>query len=248
MGDFFHRNIIEPGKLPLLLCLGAFILTFVGTRAITRMIRAGVGPFHDNTSGTGLHVHHVVPGIVLLFLGAMIAIGGPPDPPFREIAGVLVGAGAALVLDEFALVLHLEDVYWKEEGRLSVEMVGLATAVMGFMLVGMSPLGVDGMTQGEVVVRLVGVATVLMNFAAVGVALRKGKRGLALIGVFVPVIAWAAALRLAEPNSTWARRRYDEHKRERARVRHEELDRRYGSLLRRVSDLVAGKMRGRGGR
>ena len=35
MGHWLDRNIIEPGKLPLLLALAAFVLTFLVTRAIT---------------------------------------------------------------------------------------------------------------------------------------------------------------------------------------------------------------------
>ena len=73
-GDWFYDNIVEPGKLPLLLCLGAFVVTFILTRVITRMIRAGVGPFKNNVSASGLHIHHAVPGILLLILGALMAI------------------------------------------------------------------------------------------------------------------------------------------------------------------------------
>src|SRR5262249_34932132 len=65
MGHWLQRNIIEPGKLPMLLALSAFVLTFVATRTITRLIRAGHGPF-GNVKAGGLHIHHVVPGVVLI--------------------------------------------------------------------------------------------------------------------------------------------------------------------------------------
>jgi len=45
----------------------------------------------------------------------------------------------ALVLDEFALILHLEDVSWSDEGRISVEMVSLAIACLGLALIGIRP-------------------------------------------------------------------------------------------------------------
>ena len=61
MGDWWQRNIVEPGKLPLLLALGSFVLTFVITRVVTRLIRAGKGPF-GNVQAGGVHIHHVVPG------------------------------------------------------------------------------------------------------------------------------------------------------------------------------------------
>lgn len=69
MGHWWYRNIVEPGKLPLLLALVSFVLTFLVTRAITRLIRAGKGPFRNITPG-GVHVHHVVPGVVLMVVGA----------------------------------------------------------------------------------------------------------------------------------------------------------------------------------
>ena len=139
-GEWFYDNIVEPGKLPLLLCLGAFVVTFVLTRVITRMIRAGIGPFKNNVSASGLHIHHAVPGILLLILGALMAIRGP-DSPWFEIAGVIIGIGTSLILDEFALILHLEDVYWTDEGRVSVELAGLTAACIGFTMLGLQPAG-----------------------------------------------------------------------------------------------------------
>lgn len=68
MGHWLQRNIIEPGKLPLLLALTAFVLTFLITRVVTRLIRAGKGPF-GNVKAGGVHIHHVVPGVVLSVLG-----------------------------------------------------------------------------------------------------------------------------------------------------------------------------------
>jgi hypothetical protein len=64
MHSWWQRDIIEPGKLPLLVCFTAFIITFLTTRGITRAIRAGHGPFHNISDG-GTHVHHAVPGIIL---------------------------------------------------------------------------------------------------------------------------------------------------------------------------------------
>src|ERR671913_14450 len=81
VSDWWHRNITEPGKLPLLVALGAFVVTFLVTRTITRMIRAGVGPFRDNVSTGGLHVHHAVPGIVSLVVGAFVALGATSGSP-----------------------------------------------------------------------------------------------------------------------------------------------------------------------
>ncbi|HEY2795470.1 MAG TPA: hypothetical protein VGJ28_24125, partial [Micromonosporaceae bacterium] len=116
MDQWWHRDVLAAGKLPLMLCLIAFIVTFVATRTITRLIRTGRGPFHNNVTSGGVHIHHAVPGIVLLIIGALTAVSGPTQLGWQCFAGVVVGMGMSLVLDEFALILHLQDVYWSGEG------------------------------------------------------------------------------------------------------------------------------------
>ena len=69
MLSWWHRDVIAADKLPLMLCFVSFVVTFVSTRAITRMIRDGRGPFR-NVTADGTHIHHSVPGIVLLMVGA----------------------------------------------------------------------------------------------------------------------------------------------------------------------------------
>src|ERR1700755_1068916 len=137
-------------NVPLLVCFAAFVVTFLTTRTITRMIRAGKGPFHDNVSGSGLHVHHAVPGIILLTAGAFIAVGTTGSgSAWAIVAALLVGVGTSLVLDEFALILHLQDVYWADEGRISVEMVSLAVGTLGLVLLGLDPFSVDESVAGS---------------------------------------------------------------------------------------------------
>ena len=138
MGAVWNGNVDSASKLPLLLCMIAFIVTFVITRIIVRMIRSGRGPFKNNSVG-GVHIHHVVPGIILMIIGGLVAIGGV-GPGWDNTAGVVFGMGLALVLDEFALILHLQDVYWEEEGRLSVDAVFVLAGVMMLLLVRVRPL------------------------------------------------------------------------------------------------------------
>ena len=224
----------------MLLCLGAFVVTFLLTRAITRMIRAGIGPFKNNVSASGVHIHHAVPGILLLILGSLMAIRGP-DSPWIEIAGVIIGIGTSLILDEFALILHLEDVYWSDEGRVSVELAGLTAACIGFAMLGFSPLGVDDLTVGELQVRITLITGLIVNAVLIIICLLKGKYRAALISCFLPVISWVSAVRLARPNSWWSRHRYrDGDKRQRAIVRAERFDRRWDSKWRWLSDMIAG--------
>src|SRR5689334_25446386 len=94
------------GQVPFLLLFVSFLVTFAATRTITRMIRAGVGPFRNNVAG-GVHIHHAVPGIVLTVVGACLSVAVGGRRPWAEAAGVVIGVGASLILDELALILHL---------------------------------------------------------------------------------------------------------------------------------------------
>ncbi|MFD9569428.1 hypothetical protein ACFWBI_06245 [Streptomyces sp. NPDC059982] len=241
MGAWWYRNILEPGKLPLLLALSAFVLTFAVTRVITRMIRAGKGPFRNVTPG-GLHVHHAVPGVILMTLGGFTAIAGGRSGWGTCLAAALFGMGTGLVLDEFALILHLSDVYWSKEGTTSVEVVILTSALASLLLCGFLPLGVDGLTPDEEQSRLTVMATVVVNLMVAVVALFKGKPRMAVLGMIVPLIALFAAVRLARPASPWARRFYRRRPKARARSlkRAYHHDRRWSGLRRRVDYLIGG--------
>lgn len=176
MGDWWYRNIVEPGKLPLLLALAAFLLTFAATRTVTRLIRAGRGPFRNVTPG-GMHIHHVVPGVILTVIGGFGAVGSGRHGFGASICAVIFGIGAGLVLDEFALILHLADVYWTEQGRQSVEVVVLAAALGLLVLSGFSPLGVNDVTGQEEQGRGTAILTVLINLLFVVLAMFKGSPG-----------------------------------------------------------------------
>jgi L-lactate permease len=227
--------------VPLLVCFAAFVVTFLTTRTITRMIRAGKGPFHDNVSDSGLHIHHAVPGIILLVTGAFGALAtSGSGSAWAIVAALLVGVGTSLVLDEFALILHLQDVYWADEGRISVEMVTLAMGCLGLAVVGLTPFdfsGFEGGVESAVIVGLV-VAAIL---GLIVVSVMKGKYKLALFGAFIPLCALVAALRLARPESRWAKRHYGPAKLARAKARTGWYDEHFGPATAWVSDFVAGR-------
>jgi len=241
MGHWWYRNIVEPGKLPLLLALASFLLAFLVTRTITRLIRAGRGPF-GNVSPGGLHIHHVVPGVILTVIGGFGAVGSGRHGVAASVCAVIFGLGAGLVLDEFALILHLADVYWTEQGRQSVEVVVLAAALGLLVLSGFSPLGVNDLTGQEEQGRGTAIFTVLINFLFVLIAMFKGKPRLAILGVFVPFVALFAALRLARPGSMWSKRWYRRRPKSRARsrLRAYRHDRRWSRLGRGFQDLIGG--------
>ncbi|MFE0350015.1 hypothetical protein [Streptomyces griseoluteus] len=242
MGHWWERNILEPGKLPLLLALFSFVLTFAVTRIIVRLIRAGKGPF-GNVQAGGVHIHHVVPGVVLTVVGGFGAVASDRHGAGGAIAAVVFGIGAGLVLDEFALILHLDDVYWSAEGRKSVEVVVVTAALVGLLLAGFSPFGVNDLSQDELQDRGEVIAFVTANFLVSLVALSKGKARTAVFGAIVPLLALAGAVRLARPASFWARRFYGRRPRARARslLRAYRHDRRWAGPRRVVQDWIGGK-------
>lgn len=242
MGHWWERNILEPGKLPLLLALTAFVLAFLVTRVITRLIRAGKGPF-GNVKAGGLHIHHVVPGVVLTVVGGFGAVASDRHGTGGAVSAVLFGMGAGLVLDEFALILHLDDVYWSEEGRKSVEVVVLTAALVGLLLAGFSPFGVNDLSQQELQDRGTVIASIAGNFLLSLIALSKGKARVAVFGVIVPLVALVGAVRLARPGSAWARRFYGRRPRARAKaaLRAYRHDRRWTRPRRALQDWIGGK-------
>jgi hypothetical protein len=108
-----------------------FLVTFAIVRGITHLIRAGIGPIHNISSG-GLHIHHLVWGILLL-LGvgyAWLIQQGTGSSWFSSATAVAYGVAAALTLDEFALWLNLEDVYWTGPGRVSIDAVVIFASLL----------------------------------------------------------------------------------------------------------------------
>ncbi|MGP4051142.1 hypothetical protein [Streptomyces sp. 2A115] len=242
MGHWWTRNVIEPGKLPLLLALASFVLTFVITRVVVRMIRAGKGPF-GNVKAGDLHIHHVVPGVLLTVIGGFGAVASGGHGFGAGISAVLFGMGAGLVLDEFALILHLDDVYWSEEGRKSVEVVVVTAALVGLMLSGFLPFGVNDLSEEERQSRGGVIVSVGVNFLLALLALSKGKARMAIFGVIVPLVALVGVIRLARPDSPWAKRFYRRRPRARAksRLRAYHHDRRWSGPRRRIQELIGGK-------
>jgi hypothetical protein len=240
VGRWWHRDVIDAGKLPLMLCFLAFVTTFLLTRFITRMIRSGKGPFRNNVTSGGTHIHHSIPGLILLIIGAFTAVGAPEGLLWRSVGGVLVGIGVSLVLDEFALILHLQDVYWSGEGQLSVEMVSLTAACLGLFLVGFSPVSVRNVGGAELTFRLSATAVLVIDELLVVVCVLKGKYRTALFGQFLPPLAWLGAARLARPRSRWARDRYSPERLAKATKRAVDFDKRWDPIGTRWEDWIGG--------
>jgi lysyl-tRNA synthetase class 2 len=198
-GGFFD----DPEQRAGLVLLLAMLLSFGFIRFSVRMIRAEVSWWPGNIqTDSGLHIHHLVFGIVLMMVAGFSSYATDPESPWLEILAAGFGVGMGLTLDEFALWLHLEDVYWADEGRQSVDAIIFAAIIGGAALMGTVPLGADDSSWPVFVITVGG------NLACCAIAAVKGKYIAAVAGMLVPPVAWVAAVRLARPGSWWANRRY----------------------------------------
>ncbi|MET8948952.1 hypothetical protein ABZX30_36920 [Streptomyces sp. NPDC004542] len=225
--------------------MGLFV-AFIGIRISVRLVRAGARWWPGDITWGGVHVHHVVFGLVLMVTAgigefAMVdqAVG------LRAAAAAVFGVGTGLVLDEFALVLHLEDVYWTERGRTSIDAVFVAVALSGMLLLGLHPLGLSGWGGWNRVPGVSGPVTVLLcSLAFAVVTLLKGKIWTGLIGIFVPPLLIPGALRLSRPDAPWARWWYGHRrpdKQLRAQLRERRLRVPVIAVKIRLQELLAGR-------
>jgi hypothetical protein len=218
----FDFDLTVPhGRMPLVFCLVAFIVTFFIVRTIVRYIRRHADSNAPrkwwqprNIGSGGVHIHHVVIGVILVMISgvAMVTMSVTGGVPEFTVAATFFGIGAALVLDEFALILHMSDVYWAEDGRTSVDAVFAAVAVAGLLVLGFSPLSFfnigiwrEDHTLGA---RASVIAIAVLTLLLAVVVLLKGKVWTGLIGMFITPLLVIGAIRLSRPHAPWARWRY----------------------------------------
>ena len=127
--DAVHEEL-DPGQRSALYSWLAFTGTFATLRGITWSIRAGKGPF-GNLSVGGEHLHHYMWGIAMLAGVGAIAVHGEEKQRRHPAVAVSYGSGLALIIDEFALLLDLKDVYWARQGRISIDLGIGAIAAAG---------------------------------------------------------------------------------------------------------------------
>src|SRR6476661_7709805 len=233
----YEVHVYDAGREPAFLLLVAFILTLAGTRFYTRMARIrGWGSAHIGD----VHVHHLVPGLVMSLVAGGLAVGLDVGELWVAFLAMVFGAGAALVLDEFAMLLHLDDVYWTTEGRLSIDACMAAVAFLGLAVLATFPLPTDH--GSDRLAREIGDALIVLVAVLVVGTLLKGKLKLGLFGiVFVP-LSLVGAVRLAKPGSIWARRLYPEDGRRmrRSEARAALRDERWSQRRERFYDLIGG--------
>jgi hypothetical protein len=214
----YRDGIVDTGRETQFLFFVSFLVSFGFIRTSAHMIRARVSWWPGNVDVGGTHIHHLVWGILLLLICGYVGVAIHPGDPWRDFIAVGFGIGTGLTLDEFALWLNLEDVYWSKQGRRSIDAVIIAAAVAGIVLVGLRGW-IDATTEIadaiQAVVGLIGLLGVIV--ALVNAA--KEKFGMAILSILVPVAGIPGAFRLAKPCSVWAKLFYRRDKLERSEAR-----------------------------
>jgi hypothetical protein len=196
----YDREIQVPGKEIHFLILIAFVCSFGFIRGSAHMIRAQVSwwPGNVETKG-GTHIHHLVWGILLLLSMGYLGLAVNPDSPWLELVAIAFGLGMGLTMDEFALWLNLQDVYWAPKGRQSIDAVVVTTTLLVIALLGLqfwidvydAVLVLLGLDRGSewiaIPVQAAGVALAVVCF-------RRGRKLLGVFGLFVPLVALIGAL------------------------------------------------------
>jgi hypothetical protein len=238
----FWDGLEDNHEQAVFLVLVGFLGSFAFIRMSTRIIRSeSISWWPGNIeSESGVHVHHLVFGIVTMMAAGTLAFVADGRTPFTEVCALLFGIGVGLTIDEFALWVHLEDVYWEKEGRSSIDATVIAAAVMLLIVLGANPLTIDSASPLAVIGSLV--ATALL-FLLVAVCFLKGRILHGVVGFFVFPVAIYGASRIGKPSSTWARRRYGERRPEKQdkaidRFRPERRTERFKEAFR---DIVGGK-------
>jgi hypothetical protein len=134
----FHEEL-HPGQQSALIGWLAFTATFVTVRVITHKIRGGKGRLH-NVNVAGIHLHHYMWGILTVSTVGGVAIRGEDRLRRHPLVATAYGVGLALIVDEFALLLDLKDVYWAKQGRESVDLAIGLISTTGSVLVGLPVL------------------------------------------------------------------------------------------------------------
>ncbi len=243
MFDWYQEHLVDTGRSPALWMLIGFLVTFGITRGITVMIRNRKLRGEDETDAAikdvivgGVHIHHQVWGILLLLVMGILEFRFRPDAPWAEVLAALFGVGAALALDEFALWLHLEDVYWSAEGRKSIDAIMVAGVVGLALLMNASPIGLPEGSVGKDGLWFVS-AFVIIHIGYTVICMLKGKLVTGLVGLPMPIFGLVGAIRVAKPSSFWAKRFYDEKKMAKSEARFAAKD---YKRLNKVKDKLAG--------
>jgi hypothetical protein len=239
---FWNDQIVSEGKEGLFLVFVGFILSFSFIRMSTRLMRSPKVPWWPGSivSDGGVHVHHLAFGIVAMMIAGAVGFSAIGEQPYTDICAFVFGVGMGLTIDEFALWIYLDDVYWAEEGRSSIDATVIAASAMFLILIGFSPFSFETGSAAATIGSIVGAA---LLFSVVAICFFKQRVMHGTVGFFVLPIAIYGACRLGKPGSPWARRRYGErHPGKQAKAEERfRLDRHTERFKNAFRDIVGGK-------
>ncbi len=209
--DFWQNQLVEHDRQALFLVLVGFLGSFVFIRISTRLMRSPKVPWWPGSivSEGGVHLHHLVFGIVTMMAAGAIGFAVLGQSPWFELCALAFGIGVGLTIDEFALWVHLDDVYWAEEGRRSIDATVVAAVFMALIFFGIRPFEVE---TGSLSVVVLSLAVALTNFTLAGICFLKDRILHGIVGFFFLPVGLYGAMRLGKPDSAWARRRYGERR------------------------------------
>ncbi len=241
LSQFWHDQLVAHDKQAVFLVLVGFLLSFSFIRLSTRLMRSPKVPWWPGSivSEGGVHIHHLAIGICLMLAAGTVGFALYTTTPGVEICAAMFGIGAGLTIDEFALWVYLDDVYWSREGRSSIDATVVAAAAMVLVLIGVRPFDVSTGTAADLVSSIVIGALV---FGLVFICFAKQRLMHGAIGFFVLPVAVYGAARIGKPSSPWGRRFYGDHnpdKQAKARERFR-ADRRTERAKERFRDLIGG--------
>lgn len=240
--EFWNDQIVAEEKEGIFLVLVGFLLSFGFIRMSTRLMRSPRVPWWPGSvvSESGVHVHHLVFGIVTMMVAGTAAFVAMGDHPWTELCAAAFGIGAGLTIDEFALWLYLEDVYWSQQGRISIDATVIAVAMMGLVILGFTPFTIEAGSVDELIGSIVAALIVLF---LVGICFTKQRMLHGAVGFFILPVALYGAARIGKPASPWARRRYGERRpaKQAKAVDRFRPDRRTERFKNAFRDIIGGK-------
>ena len=209
--DVWRDQLVEHDRQAMFLVLVGFLGSFIFIRISTRLMRSPKVPWWPGSivSESGLHLHHLVFGIVTMIAAGAAGFSVLGESPWFEVFALLFGIGVGLTIDEFALWVHLEDVYWAEEGRRSIDATVIAALLIGLIMLGARPFEIGTDSVATVVASL---AVASITFGITVICFLKGRILHGVVGFFFLPVGIYAACRLGKPDSAWARRRYRERR------------------------------------
>jgi hypothetical protein len=241
ISDFWNDQLVDHGRQYIFLVFVGFIGSFGFIRLSARLMRSPRVPWWPGSvvSESGVHLHHLVWGIGAMMGAGVVSFALLDSGWWYDVCAFVFGIGMGLTIDEFALWIYLDDVYWSREGRSSIDASVIAAAFMGLLLVGGYSLEVTAPAPFDVLGTAFAVAVIL---ALSITCFLKQRVFHGAIGLLVIPVAIYGAARIGKPRSPWARRFYGE-RRPRKQVKAERRfrpDRRTELLKERVRDAIGG--------